>query len=333
MAMRARALFCGFLVMAAVSVARGQLGTTGDGGGGGSSQLAQFQPGISPLGRSLDLSPGQPVRLALNCLDLFAATPTNRVAFTAPSGDGAVTQADGRELTLAQALEAGVLNVRGRGPADPARRERGEWYDVYVTNLADQPVHLSLPAGTLLVPAGQQVPDVRSGVRRLLAAAGAHGLLGSDTVAHAVWATRGFTREDVEETTMAPLSDTAARQVQVLLAAADLGYQFDRGPGEYTRLYEQKRSGLGDEAASVRGTALLPDGRTADAQVRMAPDGRAVVALTPDKGRSSLYYAGQVLSRHEERLQLALSHLKTGGPLEVAQGPITIRAATEQAHR
>src|SRR5205807_9286518 len=141
---------------------------------------------------------------------------------------------------------------RGRGPADPPRREGGQWFDVFLASATYQPLHVSLPAGTLLVPAGQPVPDVNPAVRRLFEVAQVRGLTGSDTLAHAVWATRGFTREDVEQTTMTPLSDAQASGVQALLTAANLGNDFERSSGEYARLFEQQRSAL-EGATPVRG--------------------------------------------------------------------------------
>src|SRR5947208_13037867 len=86
---------------------------------GGPSQLAQFQPGLSPLGSNLDLNPGGSVRLAMYCIDLFGDTPTDHVAFTAPAGDATVMLASGLDLSLGDALEAGMLRARGSGPGDP----------------------------------------------------------------------------------------------------------------------------------------------------------------------------------------------------------------------
>jgi hypothetical protein len=322
-----------------IPAAWAQFGSPGGGGpgvatpGGGSpgTTLAQFQPGLNPLRGDLDLAPGRPVRVAMYCADLFAATPTDRVRFTAPGSEASVVLASGLELSLGEALESGLLQARGRGPGDPPRRG-GHWFDLYLTNRADQPAQVSLPAGTLLVPAGQPVPDVRPSVRRLFAAAGSKGLLGSEALASAVWATRGFTREDVEHTTLTPLSDAEAVQVQALLVAADLGYDFARGRGEYAKLFEQRRVAMSNPAP-VSGSALLPHGKSVRAEVVASAGGEALISLQPAKGGGPLYAAGRVVARRADRLEVELRHLKTGRPLEMARAPIRVKLAAQVARR
>jgi hypothetical protein len=189
-----------------------------------------------------------------------------------------------------------------------------------------------MPAGTLLVPAGQAVPDVRPSVRRLFAAARQRGLLGTETLAQAVWATRGFSREDVEQTTMAPLSDKASKQVQALLAAADLGFQFDRGRGEYTKLFEERRAAMG-EVQPVIGSALLPSGKRVQAEVVTGKDGNALVALMTGKDGGRLMYAGRVTERKTDRLAVELRHLKTGRALDMARAPVLVKLGARIARR
>ncbi len=126
--MHARALSFLMVILVVAPAARAQLGAGS--APGEPTRLAQFQPGLSPLGSNLDLAPGRPVRLALYCADLFAATPTDRVAFTAPSGDATVTLASGREVSLGDALAAGMVRARGRGAGEPPRREGGRWDQV-----------------------------------------------------------------------------------------------------------------------------------------------------------------------------------------------------------
>jgi hypothetical protein len=329
--MRARFLLILAVVAAAVPAARAQLGFPGptgagsDPAGGSLVQLAQFQPGIGPRASSFDLRSGQSYQMALNCVDLFADTPTDRVAFAAPPSDATVTLVSGMELALSDAIIAGLIQVRGRGPRDAGPRPTGPSFDVMLTNTSEEPLHVAVPAGTLLVPAGQPVPEIGPGVRRLLGAAQTRGLLGSEMLAEAVWATRGFTREDVEQTSMVRLSDSAAQRVQDLLAAANLGYEFGEGSGEYARLYEQRRSDLGSAPQTVRGAAALPDGRHGDAEVSADASGRAVVKLVMTPGASPLYYGGQVTVRRSDRLGVELLHLKTGRPLEATRGPILVR--------
>src|SRR5437773_8641114 len=89
--MRARLLPLAAVVLALTPAARAQLGfpTVPEGGasGGRPTELAQFQPGVNPLGRSFGLLPGQATRLALYCADLFADAPNDRVFFAAPPSD------------------------------------------------------------------------------------------------------------------------------------------------------------------------------------------------------------------------------------------------------
>ena len=111
--MRARLLLLLAAALAAWPAARAQLGPSGSLGTGASPvQLAQFQPGIGPRANNLDLGPGQSVRLALNCVDLFADTPTARVVFVAPPSDATVTLVSSMELALSDAIGAGLIQVR-----------------------------------------------------------------------------------------------------------------------------------------------------------------------------------------------------------------------------
>jgi hypothetical protein len=329
--MRGHWLLTLFVTLAAIPAAFAQLGISGDAGSGlsnsGAVQLAQFQPGIAPRASSFDLGPGASYRVALNCIDLFADTPTDRVAFQAPATDAVVVLASGQELSLGDAIGAGLVQVRGSTARVPGPRTAGLGFDVTVMNLSALPLRFSVPVGTLLVPAGQPIPEVLPGVRRLLAVAQSRGLLGSSTLAEAVWATRGFTRADVAQTAAAPLSDVEAGRVQDLLTAANLGYDFGQDDGEYARLYEGQRAALAHSAEPASGWAMLPDGRRARAELLASDTGRAVVRLTMPRTGSPLYYAGKVLSRRPDRLRVQLIQLKTGRPLEALRGPLTVKLA------
>jgi hypothetical protein len=330
--MRARLLLSILAALSVASAARGQesFPTAPAGGSGGRpTELAQFQPGLTPGGRGFGLLPGEATKLALYCADLFADGPNERVIFTAPPSDATVTLANGREVGLGEAIDAGLLAVRGRGPRDPGPRPAGQWYEVVMANTGSETVSVSLPAGTLFVPRGQPVPEITPGIRRLFAAAAAGGLLGTDTLAHAVWATRGFTRADVEQTGLASLTDEQARGVQALLRAADLGYDFAKASADYARLYQQRQDELAPQATSVQGTALLPDGRTAGVTVLSDRSGQALLKLAGAKGAAPLFYAAHVLSRRPDRLEIELLHLKTGRPLQAAPGPLTVKLASD----
>jgi hypothetical protein len=198
-----------------------------------------------------------------------------------------------------------------------------------MADTGDQALTVELPAGILFVPRGQQVPEITPGIGRLFAAARARGLLGSDTLADAVWATRGFTRADVEQTGLGRITDGAARDAQALLLAANLGYEFERGGDSYARLYQQRSEALAREGTTVHGTAILPNGHSAELTVLSDSTRRALVRIASTKGGAPLFYAGHVLSRQPDRMEIELLHLKTGRPLQAAPGPLTVRLAQE----
>jgi hypothetical protein len=119
----------GFFALAAIAVlgshvARAQFAPSGLGpGGSGPSNLTQ-QPGIVPgLGGGRGLAPGQTVRIALFCTDLFANTPDYRTRFTASGDGGQVRLASGRTIALRDVLEDDMLLIRGRGPSDSPRQD------------------------------------------------------------------------------------------------------------------------------------------------------------------------------------------------------------------
>src|SRR6266516_4692022 len=148
-------------ILAALSLPAGaraqtaiQTAPEGGAAAGPFTELAQFQPGLNPGGRSFGLLPGEATKLALYCADLFADGPNERVLFTAPPSDATVTLASGREVGLGEAIDAGLLAVRVRGPHDPGPRPAGQWYEVVLANTGGEALNVSLPAGTLFVPRG-----------------------------------------------------------------------------------------------------------------------------------------------------------------------------------
>src|SRR5207253_2503750 len=137
-----------------------------------------------------------------------------------------------------------------------------------------------------------------------------------------VWATRGFTRADVEQTGVAPITDAAARQVRELLLAADLGYDFGRGSVDYSRLFQQRYEEMAPRATTAQGTAILPNRLSAKVSLLSDNTRQALIKIAAVKGGAPLFYAGHVLSRQPDRLEIELLHLKTGRPLQAAPGPL-----------
>lgn len=330
----------GFITLVAIAVlgshvARAQFAPSGAGpGGGGPANLTQ-QPGIVPgLGGGLGLAPGQTVRIALFCSDLFANTPDYRSRFTASGDGGQVRLASGRTIALRDALEDDLLLIRGRGPSDPPRQDGRVYIDAYVTNTSAEPMHVELPGGLLLVPVGQRAPKLPAGVGTVLAASAATRGLPCDSAAYAVWASTGSTRADVEQTLMRRVTDAEARQVQQLLDTAAMPQRFDREAESYDALYRQASADLGG-ATPLRGTASLSTGGRVQVEGLRAADGRALVTLRSPRSGATWRYTGRVEGQRPGRIGLALHHLKTGLPLEANGGHlwVTLTVSDRQASR
>jgi hypothetical protein len=330
----------GFFALAAIAVlgshvARAQFAPSGLGpGGGGPSNLTQ-QPGIVPgLGGGRGLAPGQTVRIALFCTDLFANTPDYRTRFTASGDGGQIRLASGRTLALRDALEDDLLLIRGRGPSDPPRQDGRVYIDAYVTNTSAEPMHVELPGGLLLVPAGQPAPQIPTGVGGMLATAAAAQSLPGDAAAYAVWAATGSTRADVEQTLMRRVTDAEARQVQQLLDTAAMPRRFDRDPESYDALYRQASADLG-RATPLQGTASLSTGGHVQVEGLRAADGRALVTLRSSRTGATWRYTARVEGQRTGKIGLGLRHLKTGLPLEANGGHlwVTLAASDRQASR
>jgi hypothetical protein len=278
------------------------------------------------------LAPGQSIRLALLCADLFAATPDHHTRLVTANDQGKVLRASGgTAVPLREALENDWLQIRGRGPGDPPRMDGRAWFDAYLTNSTSEPIRVEWPAGLLLVPSGQRAPKLPAGIDRMLAAAAETRRVQGDAPAYAVWAARGFTRADVEQTTLRRVSEGEARQVQQWLDAASLPERFDRQAEEYDRLYDQASSKLVN-AAPLTGTASLATGGTVRVAGMRGGD-HAVVTLTSPRGGTWRYAARLLGANRAGKLGLDLQHLKTGRPIEANGGRIWVALAAGTAAR
>lgn len=289
--------------------------------GGGIRQ--NQQPGILPGRGGAILAPGQSARLALLCTDLFAATPGSRTRMAPHDDRGRVFLADGAaEISLRDAIEREWLEIRGRQMGDPPRLAGRAGYDVFVSNRSQEPLRLDLPEGLLLVPAGQAPPRLPAAIDAVLASAAATRQPEGDASAYAVWGARGFTRADVEQTTMRLVTSGEVRQVQRWLDAAALLTRFDRDEEEYERLYTSATDRLSG-GVPITGIASLATGGTAHVSGVRHADGRAVVTLSLPRG-GVFRYAARVDGARRGTLGFSLLHLKTGEPLEANGGHIWV---------
>jgi len=221
--------------------------------------------------------------------------------------------------------------ARGPRPLEPLPRDGWGALRILWVNTARQPLHLRLRAGTLVSPRGEP-PRAASHLIGVVASARQLGIEASQVTQYAIWAVRGATREDIEQTRLVPISDEQAAIVQRLITAAGSGQRFDRSAGEYARLYQAAERMAGEKPLPVRGTALLDDG----ARVRIAGIrdryGKAILTLTPTQGPERTYYTGALLTRRQDgRWRARLVHLKTGGPHSGNRGEIVFVPASESA--
>jgi hypothetical protein len=286
--------------------------------GGGFGRQGGF--GMSSLQGTMP--PGGTVQIAAYCTDLFLGTPDETTRFAAASDAGEVQLASGDVLGLREALEGGFLVLRGRDPM----RESGLLscaLKLVLTNASPQPVRIAIRSGSLFTPVGQSVGPVPEGMDRLLKVKGAARAAGTATMACAVWAARGSTREDVEETLMTSLTSKDAEQVQQLLDLAQIKQSFDRERGAYEKLYRQTLDKMRD-VQEMRGQIAFKVGSVVPIEALKAADGQGVVTLHPKGASYPLRYAATYRSAGPRRLVATLKQPKTGRPLEAFGGELHI---------
>jgi len=272
------------------------------------------------------LGAGQAVELKAACTDLFSDPPTAATQFTGGSGSQ-VELADGRVMGLDQAMQAGVLSLTGTPTTfNPLRRGGSLLLQLSLRNLSGVPVAVRVRPGTQVTPEGQGAQPLPAGGERVFSLAQERGLADSNTLQHAVWAARGNSAEDVEQTQMTRLDEKEVARVQQLLEDAGIRQQFERPRGEYARRYEDALDALGSAARSVRGTAYLGDGSKAEIEGARAADGEGVVTVRPLKRGGEFRYRAQFADRKDGRISVKLFHLKTGRPL-VAQRSVLLYPA------
>jgi hypothetical protein len=281
------------------------------------------QPGVVPYPLAFRLAPGETRRVALFCTDLFARTPNDQTRLDTAGDGGLARRADGSALKLRDALADHSLQIRGRGPADPPRPHDQASYDAFVTNRSDQILSVDLPAGLVVVPAGQRTPRLPDGFARILAAAASSPGANVETLACAVWAARGFTRADVEQTLLRRVTDAEALLVQRWLDFAFLPRSFDCGAESYDQLYRQLVRRLG-RALPFRGTAALATGDRVQVEGLAVRDGRALVSIQSTQSSGRWQYRARIAAQQPGKIALTLRQLRTGLPLEANGGRIWV---------
>lgn len=300
----------------------GQGSGFGQGSGSGSS-VAQ-QGGTFPRGGVFSLAPEQTVQLTAFCTELSGDAPDAATRFVGGS-TGRVALADGGTGTLAQAIQAGIVAIRGRDNSfDPVRRVGSLALDLYLGNTSERPVTVSIPAGAQVTPTGQPAQPLPPGADRLFSLAARKGLTGSNTLQFAVWAARGSTAEEVEQTQMLQLPRSEIEKVQGLLDASEIHAVFDTNRGIHAVRFDEGVEKLGKAGSEIDGSALLLNGTRASVEAVRGPDGKGFVRVKPERRPGEFYYAARFTDRQEGRISVKLFHLTTGRPVRANRGVLLL---------
>jgi hypothetical protein len=297
-------------------------GIGGPGGGAGRG----FQGGFALGPREGVIASGGSVQIAASCTDLFLSTPDHTTRFSTAPDAGQVQLADGTALPLSQALQNGLLVLRGRRPVGEPTAASFYVLALYLSNPGPQPVRFAVRRGALFTPAGQSVGEVPEGMNRLLEVPGASRIVGTAPMACAVWGARGSTRADVEETLMTTLPASDAKRTQELLNAAGIQKIFDREPDAYEKLYDQAADKLKD-AEEFAGQAELRVGKTARVEGVRGADGQGVITLRMNRGGGVFHYRATIEKLGARRMVAKLTHLKSSRPLDVHRDGLVINLA------
>ncbi len=299
-------------------------------GGGGFSSGSGFGPfggsgrgGSAPgsAGRGdggiggFAMAPGQSVELAAACTDLFLEAPDATTRMEGGAGSE-VFLSSGDVVGLDRALASEMLVLTGTprsatlfGPSSPLLKLR-------LTNASQQRLAVRVLPGTHVIPQGQSTSRLSGDAAKLFTLA-RDQKLPDRVLQQAVWAARGSSLEDVEQTQITRVAPKDAERVQQLLDEAGLKLKFDRGRSEYVRRYEDAQDAISTKSApaEVRGSAFLQDGSKVAIEGMRAADGNGVVTLKPQRREGEFRYRAEFTSRKDGRLGVKLFHLVTGAPL------------------
>lgn len=299
---------------------------------GGATQLAQgsrqggFLPGGGGIGGSgiVGLAPGATVQVAALCTDLLSDPPDATTRFTEARGTQ-VALADGAVASLSEALQEGLLTLRGRHDTfDPIRRDGSLALDLYLVNVSRQPLRVALQPGTTFTPQGQPEQALPEGAARLPVEAARRGIASLNTLQFAVWAARGSTAEEVEQANLFRLPASEGRQVQELLTACGIDRQFDRERGAAEKRYVETAKKLGSDSEDVAGTTYLCSGYQASVTGERNADGWGVVTIHPLRYGGEFRYGARFQERKDGRVRVRLFNLANGRPAHANRGELLL---------
>jgi len=280
------------------------------------------QGGVFSSNSSGVIAPGRTLRLAAFCTDLLSEPPDTNTRFR--GGEKArVTLAEGRTVTLASALDAGIVVMRGRNESLNPFRPGGLALSLELVNTSPMPVRVEVPAGEAVTPLGQADQPLPRNADALFALASEARLSQSNTLQYAVWAARGSTAEEVEQANMTRLPVQEGEQVQELLDASGIQRKFDRERGATAAKFRAAAEKLGDEAEPVAGTASLPSGGTAEVEGVRSADGTGLVTVNKDGGK--YFYRAEFHNRKDGKLDVTLKHLVTGRRIHPFRGYLLVK--------
>lgn len=282
------------------------------------------QGGTFPGGTNFSLAPGQTSKMLAFCTDLLADPPDGTTRFR--GGKGAqVAFADGTSVSLEQALSSKLVALNGKNDTfDPIRRAGSLALDLYLTNTSGMPARVVVPAGTAVAPENGKEQPLPAGAERLFALAKTRYLTYSNTMQFAVWAARGSTAEEVEQTQMVRLSSAEIGRVQDLLDQSGIRQTFDRNRGLYGDKYEAGVEALGEKSEPIAGTATLSTGTKAEIAGVRGPDDKGYVTIKPVKKGGEFFYQAEFENRKDGRVSVKLIHLATGRPARASHGRLLL---------
>ncbi|MBM3458454.1 MAG: hypothetical protein FJX77_07990, partial [Armatimonadetes bacterium] len=197
------------------------------------------QGGIIPGGGTFVVQAGGTATLAAFCTDLPLDPPDQSTRFAAVGEGARVLAPDGSSTSLSEAIASGAIVVRGHNHSfDPARRDGSLALDLHVGNFTRMPLRIVLPRGTRLNPSGGADQALPPSAGKLLDLAVRQGLTLRNTLQYAIWASRGSTAEDVEQSYLDRLPAQELEKVQSLLDRSETRQVFDRDRGSYAARFE-----------------------------------------------------------------------------------------------